>query len=34
VRGKTVVRTQELHGEDDILLGKTALKFVARREGA
>ena len=34
VRGRTVVRTQELHGEDDILLGKTALKFVARREGA
>jgi pSer/pThr/pTyr-binding forkhead associated (FHA) protein len=34
VRGKTVIKTQELHGGDDILLGKTALKFVARREGA
>lgn len=31
VRGKTVATTQELRDSDDILVGKTALKFVARR---
>jgi MFS family permease len=32
VRGKTVATTQELRDSDDILVGKTALKFVARRD--
>jgi hypothetical protein len=32
VRGKTVVTSQELRDSDDILVGKTALKFVTRRE--
>jgi hypothetical protein len=31
VRGKTVATTQELRDSDDILVGKTALKFVTRR---
>ena len=32
VRGKTVVTSQELRGSDDILVGRTALKFVVRKE--
>lgn len=32
VRGKTVVTSQELRGSDDILVGRTALKFVTRKE--
>jgi MFS family permease len=32
VRGKTVVKSQELRDSDDILLGRTALKFVTGRE--
>jgi MFS family permease len=31
VRGKTVTKSQELSNSDDILIGRTALKFVARR---
>jgi hypothetical protein len=31
VRGKTVTNSQELFNKDDILIGRTALKFVARR---
>jgi MFS family permease len=32
VRGKTVVTSQELRDADDILVGRTALKFVTRKE--
>lgn len=32
VRGKTVVSSQELRDSDDILVGRTALKFVSRKE--
>lgn len=32
VRGKTVMSSQELRGSDDILVGRTALKFVTRKE--
>ena len=32
VRGKTVVTSQELRSSDDILVGRTALKFVTRKE--
>jgi MFS family permease len=32
VRGKTVTGFQELHDSDDILIGRTALCFVARRK--
>lgn len=32
VRGKTVVTSQELRDSDDILVGRTALKFVSRKE--
>jgi hypothetical protein len=32
VRGKTVVTSQELRNSDDILLGRTALRFVTRKE--
>ena len=31
VRGKTITNSQELFNTDDILIGRTALKFVARR---
>lgn len=34
VRGKTVTKSQELSNADDILIGRTALKFVARRAGS
>jgi len=34
VRGKTVVSSQELSNADDILIGRTALRFVTRRSGA
>jgi MFS family permease len=34
VRGKTVVTSQELSNSDDILIGRTALKFVTRRSDA
>lgn len=34
VRGKTVTNSQELFSADDILIGRTALKFVARRLGS
>lgn len=32
VRGKTVTTTQELHDSDDILIGRTALKFITRKK--
>ncbi len=32
VRGKTVLSSQELRDADDILVGRTALKFVTRKE--
>ena len=32
VRGKTVVTSQELRSSDDILVGRTALKFITRKE--
>lgn len=32
VRGKTVVTSQELRSADDILVGRTALKFITRKE--
>jgi hypothetical protein len=32
VRGRTVTVTQELHDRDDILLGRTALRFTMRRK--
>jgi MFS family permease len=32
VRGKTVIASQELRDSDDILLGRTALKFLSRKE--
>ena len=32
VRGKTVVTSQELRNSDDILVGRTALRFVTRKE--
>ena len=31
VRGKTITNSQEIFNADDILVGRTALKFVARR---
>lgn len=33
VRSKTVVTSQELHPSDDILVGRTALRFVTRKKG-
>ncbi len=32
VRGRTVAVTQELHDKDDILLGRTALRFTTRKK--
>ena len=32
VRGKTVTNSQELRDNDDILVGRTALKFVSRKK--
>jgi MFS family permease len=34
VRGKTVTNSQELFDSDDILIGRTALKFVSRRSAS
>lgn len=34
VGGKTVIGFQELHDSDDILIGRTALSFVAKRKGS
>ena len=34
VRGKTITNSQELFSADDILIGRTALKFVARRSNS
>jgi hypothetical protein len=31
VRGKSVITAQELHDGDDILIGRTAVKFVSRK---
>jgi len=33
VKGKTVVGSQELHPADDLLIGRTALRFESRRRG-
>lgn len=33
VRGKTVTASQELNEADDILIGRTALRFTAKRQG-
>jgi pSer/pThr/pTyr-binding forkhead associated (FHA) protein len=32
VRGRTVTTTQELRDSDDILVGRTALKFVTKKQ--
>jgi hypothetical protein len=32
VRGKTVITSQELRDGDDILIGRTAVKFMAKKE--
>lgn len=34
VKGKTVVSSQELHPGDDLLIGRTALRFESRKQGA
>ena len=34
VKGKTVVSSQELHPGDDLLVGRTALRFESRKQGA
>lgn len=34
IKGKTVVSSQELHPADDVLVGRTALRFESRKEGA
>lgn len=33
IKGKTVVSSQELHPADDLLIGRTALRFESRKEG-
>jgi hypothetical protein len=33
IKGKTVVSSQELHPSDDLLIGRTALRFESRRQG-
>ena len=33
VKGKTVVSSQELHPADDVLIGRTALRFDSRKRG-
>ena len=33
IKGKTVMTSQELHPEDDLLIGRTALRFENRRRG-
>lgn len=33
IKGKTVVTSQELHPADDLLVGRTALRFESRKEG-
>ena len=33
IKGKTVVSSQELHPADDLLVGRTALRFESRKEG-
>lgn len=34
IQGKTVVSSQELHPHDDVLIGRTALRFESRKHGA
>ena len=34
LKGKTVVSSQELHPSDDLLIGRTALRFESRKESA
>ncbi len=34
IKGKTVLSSQELHPADDLLIGRTALRFESRRPGA
>ena len=34
IRGKSVVTSQELHPADDLLIGRTALRFESKRPGA
>lgn len=33
IKGKTVVSSQELHPADDLLIGRTALRFESRKQG-
>jgi hypothetical protein len=33
IKGKTVVSSQELHPTDDLLIGRTALRFESRKQG-
>jgi hypothetical protein len=33
IKGKTVVNSQELHPADDVLMGRTALRFESRKQG-
>lgn len=33
IKGKTVVSSQELHPSDDVLMGRTALRFESRKQG-
>lgn len=33
IKGKTVVSSQELHAADDVLIGRTALRFEGRKQG-
>jgi hypothetical protein len=33
IKGKTVVSSQELHPSDDLLIGRTALRFESRKQG-
>jgi hypothetical protein len=33
IKGKTVIASQELHASDDLLVGRTALRFESRKEG-
>ena len=33
IKGKTVMTSQELHPDDDLLIGRTALRFENRRKG-
>ena len=33
IKGKTVVASQELHPGDDVMIGRTALRFESRKQG-